>query len=345
VSAIPTNDTGLANNGVTTYLGRGDSMNLTLGNRLATTWIFSKAGTDALYDLKYTSKANGNYFFTLTPDKSMSLNAGSYWVVLQYNGPNALKEVSYNQSVNISGALQRYLTSPYKSVKDVPISGLQPSMVYNALKEMIKTTADDKLVEWDMEVQEPNTVIRAIDQVDDNTVYIAGTSNLRVGTPISLLWDEERQVSNLDIRENTFTTNVTPANGTSINQWSLEADVDLQNMPVGRHWVAVTAGGLTTRTYHDIREGFGNGTIPTPTIRYLDSGVVVTPTPMTVIETKEVTVIQTVIQTVVITTQPFPKNALGEEYNPSEKPSVDGLVFPLACVGIAILVLRKARFE
>lgn len=342
VNAIPVNDTGLSTNGQTSYLARGDAMNLALGNRMATVWILSKAGTGALYDMRYTSKSNGTYYFALTPEQSMSLPSGSYWVVLQSNGPNAIKEVSYNESVNISGVRLAYLTSPYKGVKDLPITGLQPSMIYTKLQEMVKTTIDDKLTEWSLEVQEPKTVIRSIDQINESAVYIAGVSNLREGTPVSVLWDEERQVTQQDIRKNTFTTTVVPSNST-INQWAVSADVDLQNMPVGRHWVSVTANGITTRTYYDIREKFGNGTVPTPTIRYLDNGVVVTPTPVTVIETKEVTVIQTVIKTVVITTKPFPRSALDEEYDPSVKPSVDNLIIPLGGVGVALFVLRRMK--
>ncbi len=323
-------------------LARGDSLEHGIGTDPVSIWIFSNNELDHIYDISATQNTEGQYFIILTPEQSDSLQPGKYTILLQNNGINTLKEAKYATTTDAWNVTHEYLVSPYKSVKDIQIDGLQPNQVRTKLIEMITAsgTSDDKYSELGMEIQAPYTVINSVEQYNDTAVHIAGTTNLKSGSDITIIWNEDQLVSAQDKRLNTFTTSAYAAADSDIRTWGRNITADIQSLSPGKHWVAVEAGGLTTRVAITIYSTFNSTEIHLEPIKYLNSGVIVTPTPQIIEKEviREVTVIQTVIT--IITTQPFPHNALDEEYNPVTVPDVSVIIVPAFALLGAIMVLK-----
>jgi hypothetical protein len=320
-------------------LARGDALLVPMNEAPWTIWIFSKLGPDHIYDAVNGNDYNGTMFYQINNTVSESLDPGEYIIVKQFPGPNLIKEISYAQRYNYSNFSNEYLVSPFKSIPDIDINGWNPSNVLAEIQNLNKNT-DDRLEYATLIVEEPLTVVKSIDR-DWNNIYLSGTSNLQTNTTITILWDSDRLVSERDFFFNTFQTYVREkADGT--RYWETGINVSFQDLPVGKHWVSVIALNKTTTAAFTVGELYKNQT-PTrnETIKYLWDGVIVTPTPEIV--NVPVPYEVTVIKTVVITTQPFPKNPLGEEYNPSRVPDVSNVVPPLILILIAMGVLYQGR--
>jgi hypothetical protein len=317
-------------------LAKGDSLDIPFDDAPWTIWLFSRFGPDHLYDISNTRILNGTYYFHISGDLSESLDPGEYTMIKQYPGYNDIKEISYAQRYNASLQLNEYLTSPFKGVEDIDINGWQPSMVRDKLIELSRDT-DDRLDISTLIIEEPLTVVNNI-APDYDRIYLSGISNLQIDTELKILWDSERLVSERDYFFNTFYTKVREdINGRKY--WETKINVSVQDLPVGKHWVEVIANGKTTTVAYTVGEFFKNQTPPPmQTIKYLNNGVIVTPTPEIIKVPVPYEV--TVIKTVVITTQPFPKNPLGEEYNPSVVPDVSNTAVPLMMMMVAMVVLR-----
>lgn len=326
----------------TILLARGDSLSHAIGNMPVDLWLFSNPGLSHLYDISAMPDEDGIYQFNLTPDQSASLSPGKYSIIAQYPGEDTYNIVHYEEKVNVSGASLSYLVSPFRNVKDVSLDGLQPHQVKEKLMQMINAS-DDGYTELSLEVQEPHTYINAIEQWNESAVRVTGYTNLQDGTKIKILWDEDKLVSAQDYRLNTFYTYASAASDSDIRTFGTNISVNMDELSDGKHWVAVEAGGLVTRVAINVGISFNQSEIRMEPIKYLWNGVVVTPTPI-IIE-KPVYIDRTVIQTVItiITTQPFPKNALGEEYDPTKVPDVSAAIIPIGAGLLAIVVLKKGQ--
>ena len=362
-----------------TVVARGDNVTFDVGHDPGSVWVFAFSGMDGLYDVNTTYHVNTTdvryfasnttdeinkttynetiYYFELQANQTASLDPGEYDLVLQKVGDNKIKEAFYSERYNVTSwttdnpVIDKYIVSPFKSVKDININGFQAQMVEQVLYNMT-AGSDDILIKTNMTVEEPLTAVREIDQINDDQIYIYGTSNLKVGTNVSILWDAERQVSSADYKKNTYYAVVQPGNATEGREqerWFGEKlNVTIQDLPPGNHWVEVTANGLVTRYKYTVGELYRNQTPPPmQKIRYLNDGVIVTPTPVTIEVPVEVTREVTVIQTVVIPTQPFPKNALGEEYDPTKTPDINITWMGLPAIGILVglMIFRKALIK
>jgi len=304
-----------------------------------TVWFFSQFGVDHLYDIPITYSENGVGFINLTENQTESFDPGSYKIGIQTVGNNKIKEVKYEERYNASLQQNQYLVSPFKGIEDIDINGWQPNMVLDKLQSLISTSFDDQLTIINLSVELPLTSIDGLDQIDDNKAELYGHSNLMVGTPIKILWDSERLISAQDYRLNTFYTSIHLDNE-SRRVWNttIYLNYSIQELPTGKHWVDIIANNKTTRVGFNVGEFFKNQTAPPMAkIKYINDGVVVTPTPVKV----EVPIPYevTVIKTVVIPTQPFPKNALGEVYNPSIIPDYYNTRFNLlgGCAAVCII--------
>jgi hypothetical protein len=283
---------------------------------------------------------NNSGVIILSKNQTEHMDAGDYKIAVQTVGQNKIKEVSYIEYYNNTSLIKNeYLTSPFKKTPDVQINGLQPNMVLDKLKLLINGTYDDKLTIYDLTVEQPIVSILGLDQIDDNTTEIYGTSNLNIGTNLTILWDSDKLVSAQDYRQNTFRSIITDGkNGT--HRWSTIMHLynSIQDLSVGKHWVDVITNNKTTRVGFSVLELYKNQTPPPMArIKYMYDGVVVTPTP--IIVEKQVPYEVTVVKTVVIPTQPFPKNALGEEYNPSELPDLTKYVYILLGICAVLCVI------
>jgi hypothetical protein len=322
-------------------LARGDSITITTGYQNANVWVFSNSGLDHIYDVPLSRFENNTGYVDFNSSQTEALDDGRYTVVIHSIGDNGIKEVSYLSKLNASLQKNEFLVSPFKTVKDVEINGLQPHDVMEKLIEMRDGT-DDVLTFQNLTVEEPLTVINGLDQINDDKVFVFGISNLAVGTPIKILWDSDRLVSQQDYRLNTYMSSVYAWNNSTQRRWNATLNVSIQDLPPGKHWIDLISNEKVTRVAYNAAERWENQTPPPEQkIRYLNNGVVVTPTP----EIKEVPVYVdrevTVIQTVVITTQPFPKNALGEEYNPYEVLDMSKYAFALAACLVGLIILKK----
>jgi hypothetical protein len=325
--------------GQTYTLARGDSLLIPFDDTPWTIWIFAKGGTDHIYDAQNSILYNGTMYFQINSTVSESFDPGEYIIMKQYPGRNGIKEVSYAQRYNYSNFSNEYLVSPFKGVPDVDINGLSPANVLSKVQEISKTS-DDRLVYDTLIVEDPLTVVKSVDR-DWNNIYLYGTSNLQVNSTITILWDADRLVSESDYFFNTFHTYVREKEDGS-RYWETGINVSFQELPVGKHWISVIAMNKTTTAAFTVGElEKAQKPLRNETVKYLWDGVIVTPTPEIVHVT--VTVPVTVIKTVVITTQPFPKNPLGEEYNPSKVPDISNIVPPLLLVLLAMGVLYQGR--
>lgn len=322
-------------------LARGDAITFDMGYQNANLWIFSNNGLDHLYDIPLSRFEDNVGYVDLNASQTEGLDDGTYTVVIHSIGDNGIKEVSYLSKLNASLQKNEYLVSPFKTVNDVDINGLQPHDVMEKLISMRDGT-DDVLTFQNLTVEEPLTVIKGIDQISDDKVFMFGISNLKVGTPIKILWDSDRLVSQQDYRLNTYMSEVYEWENTTQRQWNATLNVSVQELPAGKHWVDLIANEKTTRVSYNAAERWENQTPPPmQKIRYLNDGVVVTPTPEKVEVPVYVDREVTVIQTVIITTPPFPKNALGEEYNPYDVVDMSKYAFLLIAGLLALVVLRK----
>jgi hypothetical protein len=322
-------------------LARGDTITINTGYQNSNVWVFSNNGLDHLYDIPLTRFVNNTGYVDINSTQTSAFDPGQYTVVIQSIGDNGIKEVSYLEKYNASLMKNEYLVSPFKDVKDVDINGLQPHDVMEKLIEMRDGT-DDVLTFSNLTVEEPLTALTGLDQITDTQVFVFGVSNLKVGTPMKIIWDSDRLVSQQDYRLNTYTSEVYAWDNSSQRRWNATLNVSIQDLPVGKHWVDIIANGKTTRVAYDASERWDNQTPPPPQkIRYLSSGVIITPTP----EIKEVPVYvdRTVIQTVItyITTPPFPRNALGEEYNPYEVMDMSKYIFGTLAGLVVLIILKK----
>jgi hypothetical protein len=331
-----------SNNSV--ILARGEELVLPLPiglNNHTTYWLFSDYGMDHYYDLPILLYQNNSGVIILEKNQTKGMSIGEYTVGIQTVGKNEVKEVSYREKNNIiSPVKDEFLVSPFKDVSDIDINGLSPSVVLIKLKVLINQSIDDKLTFMNLTVEEPITIIKGLNQLDNETAEIYGTSNLNIGTYITIYWDSDRLISAEDYRKNTFHAVIVEGkNNTHIWSTKMRLNDSIQQLPVGKHWVDVIVNDRTTRVGFDVLELYKNQTPPPMAkIKYLSDGSVSPPEPV-IIEKRvpyEVKVIETV--TIVQPTPNYPKNALGKEYNPYLLPDMTGIMYLGIILGIISVI-------
>jgi hypothetical protein len=332
--------TSAANNTIT--LARGEELVLPLPIGLTnhtTYWLFSDYGMDHYYDLPILLYQNNSAVIILEKNQTKLMAIGDYTVAIQTVGKNEVKEVGYKQKDNIiSPVKDEFLVSPFKDIQDIDINGLSPSVVLTKLKMLINQSIDDKLTFMALTVEEPVTIIKGLNQLDNETAEIYGTSNLNIGTYITIYWDIDRLVSAEDYRKNTFHAVIVEGNNNT-HIWSTKMHLNdsIQQLPVGKHWIDVVVNERTSRIGFDVLEIYKNQTPPPMAkIKYLGDGNIAPPDPI-IIE-KPVPVEVRVIETVIQPTPNYPKNAMGKEYNPYLVPDMTGIMYLGIILGIISVI-------
>ena len=277
----------------------GDPFSVTVNEKYmpARLWVFGRL--DAFYNRSYpTSK------IVITPGDIQTLEAGTYTVIVQNPGKNAIFEVGYTKTITDITTTEE-LTSPWAAVKPVDIYGIQPRMVLVEFHKLLSTT-DDVLTEYRIEIANPVIDIISIDEVysgGKDVLDIRGYTNVAVGTEITFVMDKDKQTDRT-LRANTF---VEVVREQTPNQWryfQVIIPINYDEMPVGQHQITATVpqGASQTVPYYVYDLPAGQVT-PNETVKYI-AGDLFRPTPTPEI----VTVVQTVIQTQIVTVPVTPSN-------------------------------------
>jgi hypothetical protein len=270
---------------ITDYLvARGDDLTINSSR----VWIFGTL--DGIY-------AHGGYF---TADEIQDLEIGSYKVVLQDPGRNAIFEVNYD-------AKNRLLTSPWKNVPDESVAGSQPMLDIKKFYERIKAT-DDRVQTFDLEVQLPEVYVDRIDEVAVGSripiayepgmtlLDVRGYTNSKNESVVTAVLDPDDQTVRT-IAKNSYTSTAIRENPGSMSSYQVYIPINKNQMPNGIHTVKVSTA-IGSSMLHDfpVSEMPADSFVPNATLKYIGdrNPWVPTPTPEIVVKSVEVPVTQIV---------------------------------------------------
>jgi len=274
----------------------GDALSITVNNKTMPSrlWVFGRV--DSVYNKSFPTSV-----VSLSKTEVQNLEAGSYTVIVQNPGKNAVFEVGYSKIVGDTKTVEELVGTPCTingcTINRVDIFGLQPRMAMIKLRELLKPT-DDVLTEYRIEVASPVIDIISIDETysgGKDVLDIRGYTNVAKGTPIAFVFDEEKQTERT-LRANTYMTSVQE---TTPNQWryfQVFVPIDYNEIAVGQHEITATTiqGAHQTVPFYvyDIPKG---QEVPNETVRYVAGNLwVPTPTPERIVETIKVIETQTI---------------------------------------------------
>ena len=138
---------------------------------------------------------------SLSNTEVQALETGSYTLLVQNPGKNAIFEVGYRKQVDATHTIEE-LTGNFCSisgcqVKNTNIYGFQPRMVMTEFRNMIKQT-DDPITEKRVEIAHPTVEITQVDEtyyMGKDVIDVRGYTNVAKGTPISVIFDEDKQTA------------------------------------------------------------------------------------------------------------------------------------------------------
>jgi hypothetical protein len=190
-------------------------------------WLF---GTySGLFDQPMTWDSNTSvYTFTFNATTTESLATGTYFGYVQLNGDNGWQDIGYS-------ALSGNLTSPFKAVHDVNLSGLTPAVTMKRLDTMRNNTVycDDVFVPVTVKVVRPEIRFTDYYEVDD-AIIINGISGMSAGTSINFIIDSGHWVKAQDIIKHTVTTKLTGSLGEE-RKFSVSIPIDWDEISIGTH--------------------------------------------------------------------------------------------------------------
>ena len=192
-------------------------------------WLFGpKVG---IYGDAMTISPNMSaYSYTFNETESGYLEAGTYTGYVQLNGHNTRQDVFYDR---VSGNL----SSPYRAIPDINLSGLAAPNVKNDLDQMRNNTyyVDDLFIPISMSVENPT--IRFTDYYEsDNNVVISGTTSLAPGTPISFTIDPDHWVTQAEKTANTVSVNAKGNIGDE-RTFTVAIPVKWDQLSIGEHTI------------------------------------------------------------------------------------------------------------
>lgn len=276
-------------------------------------WVFTSTrdNIDPRYDryfgIPIIIDSAGAYRVDIPYSNISELRAGTYDILIQFEGKNNIREVYYNKNTT-------ELVSIYKDIKNVVIGGsVQSSFAEGKLLEMLtnKTNGlpDDQYVIKNLIIQDPYIKVDEIYPMETytNVIKVKGHTNLNAKHWVYIYYDEdESQKHGVMVSEGDI-----PGD----NTFEYELSVPMPQMSNGQHFVTIKSDlGIYTTGSFTVGEQFPYPVQATPTpYKYIyktGSGkdiqqtTVPTPTPRTVY----VTVLQTPppAQIIYVTPQPTP---------------------------------------
>jgi len=270
----------------------GDPFSVTVNDKYmpARLWVFGRQ--DKVYNKSFPKSV-----VTLSPEEVQNLEPGTYTVIVQNPGKNAIFEVGYTRTVTDSTTTEE-LTSPWAAVKPVDIYGIQPRMALVEFRKMIAGT-DDPITEYRLEIADPVIDMVSIDETyseGKDVLDIRGYTNVAEGTEITFVMDKDWQTPRT-IRANTFMEIVRQDVPNEWRYFQIFIPIDYSQIPIGQHMIsASTPQGATQSIPFYVYDLPAGQVTPNETIKYVAGNIFVpTPTP------EIIKVVETVIQTQIVT--------------------------------------------
>jgi hypothetical protein len=221
---------------------------------------------------------------------AVGLAPGDYSLVLQYPDANGVFEVF--------PAGDDMVDSAWKGVEGFWYAPLDPDSFQVNLMEMFQDAAHfhGSLVMKRALVQAQRADVDTIGQAENGTPLVRGTTNLRAGDTLTVIWDADRYVEPRDRAKFTVTVKAQGDDPGAYRVFRAALPVNLSTQPIGNHQIAVvTPDGSTTSVEFYVREAFVPFVPPIEVVHYINnSPFIPTPTPLIIEKEVPITVIQTV---------------------------------------------------
>jgi len=238
-------------------------------------WVFGRI--DGIYD----HRSN-----VLSIQEVEMLEAGRYTVVVHVPGNNTIYEATYANNT---------LYPAFYGKSPIPTFGMNPALVMDSLKSMLRNT-DDKLYEYNMEVDTPHITIRRADEIVRNGMDymdVRGYTNVANGTKITVTLDDKylKEFSGESVAIRTSPGNLSYYRVYVPFNWDeLAADARSHTL------VATTAIGGKTEKDFKVSLLPADSYRPNATLKYIEdrNPFVPTPTPEVVIRKETVVVTKTI---------------------------------------------------
>jgi hypothetical protein len=334
-------------------IARGEVLDYTYQSKdkgKAWLWLFESSNLYLGMPMEFR---NDGYKYTFNGSITQSFVPDDYIAYIQFGGANNKQDVYYNLNNNS-------LESIYRSVTTIQLSAY-PKVQYNLhfLKQVNnKEYSDDEIATIYINMREPEMVITDYYEKGDSLV-VAGTTTLSLGTPITCIIDPEHWVTESEIKANTYKVSVT---GTvdADRKFYVELPLQWDELSLGEHDIVLNGkSGLIDITIHKEFHVSDTYVIPTPTPAKVKVALdsegnplkIATPVPTpTPIPTPYITTVQpTPIQTIhnsTPTSTPTPRPTTVPR-TPTPRPTATMITVPLnptiACIAIGIMCILLRR--
>lgn len=264
-------------------------------------WIFGTK--DRFYSLE-----SEEYDFRLTKDEVDTLHSGKYTILIQSRGVNYNFDVSWNEGTEELGRTSK---NPWEKSKIVEEAGIQPMMVLDDLKELLKET-DDKYQTYSLEIQDPALQVMSMDFVEirnarnyyndislrgNVSLYrVSGYTNVLPMTGLKFALDEDEQA-----KPEYFTGEAKGSDPGAMRQFLVDVPIYTDNMREGMHTISgYTAVGGSVFYDFPVNIAPEHSYIPSQDIKYVGDENPWKPN----LTTRTITIPITVIQTITIPVTP-----------------------------------------
>ena len=215
-------------------------------------------------------------------------NAGVYTIGLQTVGADGKYAVDYTTS-DRSAFPQKFLTPIYRSQPIVDITGLQPTMIKDALINALQNS-DDGFVTYNMTIEEPHVDISGYQETkvgNFSVLEVTGYTNKIPGTPITLYIDRKNQTGK-SIKYPSMTITTEAGNIGDYRTFHGYLPLIYDEIAPGYHQLeAMLPSGKMSQVSFYIREEPAENYIPPTYHRFVDGNPFI-PTPTPIIIEKEV---------------------------------------------------------
>lgn len=184
-------------------------------------WTFGSGSTPGMYDVP----VKGTQAFT--SNETRNLPAGLYQNILVPADKNGVYDVRYDRD-------SQSIVSPFRSVENLSIAGLQPSMVESALLRRVSSSYAPGFTRQKIDLQEPAITLTKFDQWQDlqsnNVFSLAGYTNSNPGDTVIIRLDGSRA----------WTTHAT-YNGDmgDYRAWAVSFNISFDQLTKGDHTITL----------------------------------------------------------------------------------------------------------